>query len=92
MIATSSPYFKSDVALNGHSLFIRIEYQEITANEENYFSKALWFYEALFTSIRSIYLSTWHFLFYKPYYTAVEPKELERVYLFKLYDLLKKLV
>lgn len=28
-----------------------------------------------------IYLSTWHFHFYKLYYTAVEPKELERVYL-----------
>jgi hypothetical protein len=45
VIATSSLYFKSDVALNVHSFFTRIEYQEMTANEENYFSKTLWFYE-----------------------------------------------
>ena len=37
------------------------------------------------------YLSTWHFLFYESYYTAVEAKELKRVYL-KMYHLLKGLI
>ncbi len=61
VIATSSPYFKSDVALNfikknDLSLFVRIDYQEITIDEENYFKKLYAFYEALFTII-------WCFLF-----------------------------
>ena len=95
-IATSSPYFKSDVALNfmiknGLSLFIRIDYQEITANEEHYFQKLYGFMKHCLQVYGASYLSTWHLIFYEPYYTAVKAEELKRVYL-KMYDLLKKLV
>ena len=96
VIATSSPYFKSDVALNfmiknGLSLFIRIDYQEISANEENYFQKLYDFMKHCLQVYGASYLSTWYLIFYEPYYSAVEAKELKRVYLI-MYDLLKKLV
>ena len=95
-IATSSPYFKSDVALNfmlknGLSLFIKIEYQEISSNEEYYFQKLYGFIKHCLQAYGASYLNKWHFLYYEPYYTAVEAKELKRVYL-KMYHLLKKLV
>ncbi|CAM3863878.1 AraC family transcriptional regulator [Cytobacillus oceanisediminis] len=95
-IATSSPYFKSDVALNfmkknGLSLFIRIEYQEISKNEEYYFQKLYGFMKHCLQVYGASYLNKWHFLFYEPYYTAAEAMELKRVYL-KMYHLLKKLV
>lgn len=95
-IATSSPYFKSDVALNfmkknGLSLFIRIEYQEISKNEEYYFQKLYGFMKHCLQVYGASYLNKWHFLFYEPYYTAAEAIELKRVYL-KMYHLLKKLV
>ena len=76
---------------NGLSLFIRIDYQEISTNEENYFQKLYDFMKHCLQVYGASYLSTWHFLFYEPYYTAVEAKELKRVYL-KMYDLLKKIV
>ncbi|WP_428911666.1 helix-turn-helix domain-containing protein [Niallia sp. Krafla_26] len=95
-IATSSPYFKSDVALhfmkkNGLSLFIRIEYQEISTNEEVYFQKLYGFMKHCLQVYGPSYVKKWHFLFYEPYYTAAKASELRRVYL-KMYHLLKKLV
>lgn len=95
-IATSSPYFKSDVALNfmkknGLSLFVRIEYQEITKNEEFYFQKLYGFMKHCLQVYGASYLKTWHFLFYESYFTGAEALELKRVYL-KMYDLLKELV
>ena len=96
IIATSSPYFKSDVALNfmkknGLSLFIRIDYQEIVANEEKQFQKLYQFIKHCLQVYSASYLSSWHILFYEPYYSGVEAKELKRVYL-KMYHLLKSLV
>jgi beta-xylosidase/AraC-like DNA-binding protein len=95
-IATSSPYFKSDVALNfmkknGLSLFVRIEYQEITKNEEFYFQKLYGFMKHCLQVYGASYLKSWHFLFYESYFTAAEALELKRVYL-KMYHLLKELV
>lgn len=95
-IATSSPYFKSDVALNfmkknGLSLFVRIEYQEITKNEQFYFQKLYGFMKHCLQVYGASYLKTWHFLFYESYFTGAEALELKRVYL-KMYDLLKELV
>lgn len=95
-IATSSPYFKSDVALNfmkenGLSLFIRIEYQEISTNEDFYFQKLYGFMKHCLQVYGPSFLKKWHFLFYEPYYTATKATELKRVYL-KMVHLLKKLV
>ncbi len=95
-IATSSPYYKADIALNftkknDLSLFIKIDYQEISSNEEDYFIKLNDFIKHSIQLYGSAYLSTWHILFYESYYTAVEAKELKRVYL-KMYHLLKSLV
>ncbi|SOC43538.1 helix-turn-helix domain-containing protein [Ureibacillus acetophenoni] len=96
VIATSSPYFKADISLNflkknDLSLFIRIDYQEITADEDNNFKKLAAFIKHCLQVYGSSYLNTWHFLFYEPYYTAVKDEELKRVYM-KLYHLLKKMV
>lgn len=95
-IATSSPYFNSDIALNfmeknGLSLFVRIEYQEISKNEEFYFQKLYGFMKHCSQVYGASYLKKWHFLFFEPYNTAAEAIELKRVYL-KMYDLLKKFV
>ena len=65
--------------------------KKLPTNEENYFQKLYDFMKHCLQVYGASYLSTWHFLFYEPYYTAVEAKELKRVYL-KMYDLLKKLV
>lgn len=96
VIATSSPYFKSDIALNflkkhDLSLFIRIDYQEITTNEEKNFDKLSAYVKHCLQLYGADYLNTWHFLFYEPYYTAVGAKDLKRVYL-KMYNVLKKIV
>lgn len=96
VIATSSPYFKSDVALNflkknNLYLTVRIDYQEISLNEESYFQKLSAFMKHCFQLYGASYISNWRFLFYEPYYTAVEAKELKRVYL-KMHAVLKKIV
>lgn len=96
VIATSSPYFKSDIALNflkqhDLSLFIRIDYQEITTDEERNFEKLSAYIKHCLQVYGAAYLNTWHFLFYEPYYTAVSAKELKRVYL-KLFNILKTIV
>lgn len=95
-IATSSSYFNLDLALNfmrkNHlSLFVRVDYKEIAINEEHYFSKLTHFIRHGLQVYGETYLNTWHFMFYEPYYTAVEPKDLQRVYV-RLYELLKQLV
>ncbi|TSI11771.1 helix-turn-helix domain-containing protein [Lysinibacillus sp. BW-2-10] len=96
IIATSSPYFKSDIALNflqrnSLALFIKIEYQEITADEDKNFQKLYQFLRHCLQLYGASYLTSWRFLFYEPYHTAVEAKEIKRVYL-KMRELLKKLI
>ncbi len=95
-IATTSPYFNSDVALNfmkknNLALFVRIDYKEISMDEDNYFKKLQNFLKHCLQVYGESYLNTWNFMFYESYYTAVKTKELNRVYL-KMYDLLKTLV
>lgn len=95
-IPTSSPYFKSDIALeflkqNDLSLFIRIKYQEITLDEDNYLIKLERFMKHYLQLYGASYLSTWHFLFYEPSNTIVEANELKRVYM-KMHHLLKTIV
>jgi beta-xylosidase/AraC-like DNA-binding protein len=95
-IPTTSPYFNTDAALNfmqknNLSLFIRADYKEISKDEEHYFYKLTKFLKHCLQVYGENYLNTWHFLFYEPYYTAVEAKDLCRVY-GQLYGLLKQLV
>ena len=95
-IATTSPYFNSDVALNfmkknNLAFFVRIDYKEISMDEDKYFKKLQNFLKHCLQVYGESYLNTWNFMFYESYYTAVKTKELNRVYL-KMYDLLKTLV
>lgn len=96
LIPTSSPYFKADIALNflkqnDLSLFIRIDYQEITADEENNFKKLEGFMKHYLQLYGASYLNSWHVLFYEQSNTILKAEELTRVYL-KLYELLKSIV
>ncbi len=95
-IPTTSPYFNTDIALtfmhkNNLSLFIRVEYKEISEDEERYFNKLTRFLTHCLQVYGEKYLNTWHILFYEPYFTAVEAENLHRIYL-KLHSLLKQLV
>lgn len=95
-IATTSPYFNADDALHfmkkhNLSLFVRVDYKEISLDEERYFRKLTKFLRHCIQVYGEFYVNSWHFMFYEPYYTAVETKDLHRVYL-NLYAVLKKLV
>ncbi|MED1472515.1 helix-turn-helix domain-containing protein [Bacillus salipaludis] len=95
-IATTSPYFNTDVALNfmlknDLSLFIHVDYKEISEDEEQFFYKLSKFLNHCLQVYGESYLNSWHFMFYEPYFTAIESKDLRRVYL-KLYNLLKQFV
>ena len=95
-IATTSPYFNTDAALNfmkknNLSLFTRMDYKDISKDEEQYFHRLTKFLKHCLQVYGESYLNTWHFLFYEPYFTAVRAEDLHRVYI-KLYSLLKKLV
>lgn len=96
MIPSISPYFNSDIVLNfmknhGLSLFVRIDYKEITINEEGNFRKLERFLLHCLQAYGESYLSSWRFMYYEPYYTGSKPEELQRVYI-KLYQLLKQYV
>ncbi|QCJ42684.1 helix-turn-helix domain-containing protein [Bacillus sp. S3] len=95
-IATTSPYFNTDSALNfilknNLSLYVRVDYQEISADEEQYFSKLTKFLKHCLQVYGEKFLNSWHFIYYEPYFTAVEAKNLHQIYL-KLHRLLKQLV
>jgi beta-xylosidase/AraC-like DNA-binding protein len=95
-IPTTSPYFNTDIALNfmqknDLSLFIRVEYKEISEDEDRYFRKLTSFLKHGLQIFGAKYLNTWHILFYEPYLTAVEGENLHRIYI-KLHSLLKQLV
>ncbi|OBW59477.1 beta-xylosidase [Solibacillus silvestris] len=96
IIPTSSQYFKTDIALEflkqqNLALFVRIDYQELTMDEENYLRKLEHFLKHCLQLYGGSYLSAWHFLFYEPYNTIVAADELKRVY-FRLYHLIKGIV
>lgn len=95
-IATSSPYFKADNAINflkkhDLSIFSRVNYQDVSSEEDSYFIKLEGFLKHCLQVYGEAYVSKWHVLFHESYYTAVESKELSRVYV-KLYSMLKKIV
>lgn len=96
LIATSSPYFTADLAINflkkhDLSIFSRVDYQDISMDEEAYFTKLNGFLHHCLLAYGESYVSKWHILYYESYYSAVEGKELQRIYE-KLYHTLKKIV
>ncbi len=92
-IPTTSPYFNIDSALefmkrHDLSLFVQSEYMDISRNEEEYFTKLVQFIRHCLQLYGESFVKQWHVMFYEPYYTSVEAKELQRVYL-KLHNVLK---
>lgn len=95
-IATTSPYYNADFALNfiqqqGISLFVIADYQEITEDEDHYFQELQLFIKHCLNVHGVSFVSSWNFIFYEPMETAASSSELERVYL-KLHETLKSLV
>jgi beta-xylosidase/AraC-like DNA-binding protein len=85
-IPTTSPYFTIDRALEflkqqDLSLFVRTDYMDISRNEERYFIKLTPFIKHCLQLYGESFVKQWHVMFYEPYYTGVEAKELQRVYL-----------
>ncbi|MFJ7825973.1 helix-turn-helix domain-containing protein [Psychrobacillus sp. NPDC096623] len=96
LISTSSPYFTADLAINflkkhDLSIFSRIDYQDISMDEEAYFTKLKAFLRHCLLAYGESYLSKWHILYYESYYSAVDGKELQRIYE-KLHHTIKKIV
>lgn len=96
IIATTSPYYNADFALNflrnnDLSLFIRVDYKEITIDEVAYFKELNNFMKHCMNVYGRSYIEKWYFMFYEPQVTAVTASELQRVYS-KLYEALKLLV
>ncbi|RDW16240.1 helix-turn-helix domain-containing protein [Oceanobacillus chungangensis] len=96
IISTTSPYYNADFALNflkKHelSLFVRVDYKEISTDEESYFTELHNFMRHCINVYGKAYIETWHFMFYESFPTGVDGKELERVYK-KLYYALKAFV
>lgn len=95
-IPTTSPYFTIDSALefmkkHDLSLFVRADYMDISRNEEQYFTKLTQFIRHCLQLYGESFIKQWHVMFYEPYYTGVEAKELQRVYL-KLHEVLKTVI
>ena len=96
IIATTSPYFNADFALNflqkhNLSLFIRVDYKEITNDEAHYFNELTNFIKHCLNVYGRSYVEKWYFMFYEPSVSAVSASELQRIYM-KLYETLKVLV
>ncbi|NYE03294.1 beta-xylosidase/AraC-like DNA-binding protein [Bacillus niacini] len=95
-IPTTSPYFTIDRVLEflkqqDLSLFIRSDYMNISRNEEPYFTKLTQFIKHCLQVYGESFVKQWHVMFYEPYYTGVEAKELQRVYL-KLHNVWKTMI
>ena len=95
-IPTTSPYFNIDNALefmNKHdlSLFIRVDYIDISRDGEQYFTKLIQFIRHCLQRYGESFVKQWHVMFYEPYFTAVDAKELRKTYL-KLHQVVKMMV
>ncbi|MDW0116467.1 helix-turn-helix domain-containing protein [Sporosarcina thermotolerans] len=95
-IPTTSPYFNIDNALEfmrNHdlSLFIRIDYIDISRDGEQYFTKLVQFIRHCLQRYGESFVKQWHVLFYEPYPTVVDAIELKRTYI-KLHEILKTMI
>lgn len=91
--ATSSPYVNADIILHflqqaGLDLFIRVEYQEITKDEERYFKKLDEFICHVLNVFGPRFVGSWSVMFFNPQLTLVSAAKMRRVYL-RLYQVLK---
>ncbi|WP_077325095.1 helix-turn-helix domain-containing protein [Virgibacillus siamensis] len=96
IIATTSPYYNADFALNflqshGLSLFVRVDYQEISEDEQHYFTELDLFLKHCLNVYGKSFMESWYFMFYEPYVTAVNERAMHRIYR-KLYQTLKNRV
>ena len=95
-IATASPYFDVDFALNflkehDLSLFVRVDFREIDKDETNFFTKLKDLMIHCLNLYGKTYVESWHFMFYEPYHTGVSSHGLKRTYS-KLYETLKAVI
>lgn len=95
-IPSTSPYFNIDSALSflkkhDLALFIRVNYIEVSRNEEQYFSKLVEFMRHCLQMYGESFVKKWHVMFYEPYYTRIDPNQLQRIYL-RLHKILKELL
>ncbi|WP_047986206.1 helix-turn-helix domain-containing protein [Ornithinibacillus californiensis] len=86
IVATTSPYYNADFAItflkqHSVSLFIKVDYQEITENEQYYFTELENFLKHCLTVFGRSFIKTWKFMFYEPSSTIVNANEMKRVYL-----------
>ncbi|RLL41315.1 helix-turn-helix domain-containing protein [Oceanobacillus piezotolerans] len=95
IIATTSPYYNADFALNflrkyHLSLFIRVDYKEVSNDEVNFFNGMDDFIKHCLNVYGIPFVEKWYVMFYESS-TTVSGSELERIYT-KLYQSLKKRV
>ncbi|MCG7343546.1 helix-turn-helix domain-containing protein [Sporosarcina sp. ACRSL] len=95
-IPTTSPYFNIDNALefmrkHDLSLFIRVDYIDISRDGEQYFTNLIQFIRHCLQRYGESFVKQWHVMFYEPYFTAVDAKELKKTYI-KLHQVLKTIV
>lgn len=93
LVATSTPFMNSDLALQflqDHHLhlLIRIEYQEISSDENKYFELLDKFIRHSIHIFGRDTVAKWRFLYYEPHVTIASPEELRRIYL-RLQSLVK---
>nr|WP_241433016.1 helix-turn-helix domain-containing protein [Listeria cornellensis] len=93
-VPTSSPYANADLAIAylkklDLGLFIRMEYQEISVDEDAFFEKLEHFLRHMMHVFGRQFVSQWYFMYFEPHLTAVSKKELQRVYV-RLHTVLKR--
>lgn len=93
LIPTTSPYYNSDEVIqfmktNNLSLYIQVNYAEISSDENAYLHKLQSFLKHCLQVFGESYLATWCFLFSETFDQAFGSKQLEKFYL-KLRKLIK---
>lgn len=96
LIPTSHQYANADSALyflkqKQLRLFIRLEYQDISADESQAFEKLRRFLCHAIQVYGKTYVSNWHIMFFEPANTLVDKQELKRIYQ-KLYVCVKEIL
>ncbi|MBC1442210.1 helix-turn-helix domain-containing protein [Listeria seeligeri] len=86
LVPTSSPYAKADLALtflkqHNLQLFIRLEYQDISRDEQGVFDRLDHFLRHSIQMFGREFVSKWHFMFFEPKYTSANKTDLKRLYL-----------
>ena len=89
----STIYANSDIVLQflkeqGIHLFLKLEYKQISQNEEYYFKKIDQFIQHALQGFGRDFVEKWQILFYSKEDSSIESTELERVYL-KVWQVIK---